>query len=333
MNLRPYPHTCRNGRAGVVHRSRRRLVIGDVVLGDDVSIWPGTVVRGDVNFIRIGARTNIQDGTVVHVSHDGPHAKLGGFATVIGEDVTIGHKAIIHACRIEDAVLIGMGAIVLDGAVVKKHGFVGAGALVAAGQGRREKASCGWAIRRRRCGCSATPRSKRCTTRPALRAAEGPVPGDGLDSVAGIRAKRRRSRVGAQPCSATARTRLSDCGAGLSTLRSRREIHGRRRSCAVGRAIADYIANDGRQASSASGRTRCASRRHPPGAGERVFEAKQARQHRLAAWRRQFDHARFRAPGRVASTGENHDRCEGHVVVTVERDDHRSGARVTPAEA
>lgn len=109
-------------------------VIGDVVLGDDVSIWPGTVVRGDVNFIRIGARTNVQDGSVIHVSHDGPHAKLGGFATVIGADVTIGHKAIVHACRIEDAALVGMGAIVLDGAVVRRHGFVGAGALVAPGK-------------------------------------------------------------------------------------------------------------------------------------------------------------------------------------------------------
>jgi carbonic anhydrase/acetyltransferase-like protein (isoleucine patch superfamily) len=109
-------------------------VIGDVVLGDDVSVWPFTVIRGDVNFVRIGDRTNIQDGTVVHVSHDGPHAKLGGFATRIGSDVTIGHKAIIHACTIEDAVLIGMGAIVLDGAVVKKHGFVGAGALIAPGK-------------------------------------------------------------------------------------------------------------------------------------------------------------------------------------------------------
>src|ERR1700741_3471714 len=89
-------------------------VIGDVVLGEDVSIWPGTVVRGGVNFIRVGARPNIPDGTAVPVSHDGPHAKLGGFATVIGEDVTIGHKAIIHACRLEDAVLIGMGAVVLD---------------------------------------------------------------------------------------------------------------------------------------------------------------------------------------------------------------------------
>lgn len=109
-------------------------VIGDVVLGDDVSVWPFTVVRGDVNFIRVGDRTNLQDGSVVHVSHDGPHAKLGGFATRIGNDVTIGHKAIIHACTIEDAVLIGMGAIVLDGAVVREHGFVGAGALVPPGK-------------------------------------------------------------------------------------------------------------------------------------------------------------------------------------------------------
>ncbi len=133
MDLRPYlgklPELGQR-----VYVDPAATVIGDAVLGDDVSIWPGTVVRGDVNFIRIGARTNIQDGSVVHVSHDGPHAKLGGFATVIGEDVTIGHKAIVHACRIEDAALIGMGAIVLDGAVVRKHGFVGAGALIAPGK-------------------------------------------------------------------------------------------------------------------------------------------------------------------------------------------------------
>ena len=110
------------------------VVIGNVEIGPQASIWPLCVVRGDIQAIRIGARTNVQDGSVIHVSHDGPHAKLGGFATVIGEDVTIGHKAIIHACRIEDAVLIGMGAIVLDGAVVKKHGFVGAGALIAPGK-------------------------------------------------------------------------------------------------------------------------------------------------------------------------------------------------------
>ena len=109
-------------------------VIGDVVLGDDVSIWPGTVIRGDVNYIRIGARTNVQDGTIIHVTHDGPYGKPGGFATVIGEDVTIGHTAVIHACVIEDACLIGMGATILDGATIKKNGFVGAGALISPGK-------------------------------------------------------------------------------------------------------------------------------------------------------------------------------------------------------
>jgi len=115
-------------------------IIGDVTLGDDVSIWPMTVVRGDVNFVRIGARSNLQDGVVIHVSHEGPHSRRGGFATVIGEDVTIGHKAVIHACTIENACLIGMGALVLDGALVKQHAFIGAGALVAPGKvvGERE---------------------------------------------------------------------------------------------------------------------------------------------------------------------------------------------------
>jgi carbonic anhydrase/acetyltransferase-like protein (isoleucine patch superfamily) len=133
MHLRPYRGILPTLGARV-YVDPAASVIGDVVLGDDVSVWPGTVIRGDVNFIRIGARTNLQDGTVVHVSHDGPHAKLGGFATVIGADVTIGHKAIVHACRIADAVLIGMGAVVLDGVVVEKHGFIGAGALVSPGK-------------------------------------------------------------------------------------------------------------------------------------------------------------------------------------------------------
>jgi carbonic anhydrase/acetyltransferase-like protein (isoleucine patch superfamily) len=109
-------------------------VIGDVVIGDDASIWPGTVIRGDVNFIRIGARSNIQDGSVIHVTHDGPYGKPGGLATVIGDDVTIGHGAIVHACVIEDACLIGMGATVLDGARVCRNGFVGAGALITPGK-------------------------------------------------------------------------------------------------------------------------------------------------------------------------------------------------------
>lgn len=109
-------------------------VIGAVSLGDDVSIWPGCVIRGDVNSIAIGAHTNIQDGTIVHVTHEGPYTRPGGLPTVIGSGVTIGHAAIIHACTIEDFALVGMGAKVLDGARVCRHGFVGAGAVVAPGK-------------------------------------------------------------------------------------------------------------------------------------------------------------------------------------------------------
>lgn len=108
-------------------------VIGDVVIGDDASIWPCAVVRGDVHHIRIGARTNVQDGAIVHVTHAGPYTGEG-FPCLIGDDVTIGHGAVIHACTIEDACLIGMHATVLDGALVKKHGFVAAGAVIAPGK-------------------------------------------------------------------------------------------------------------------------------------------------------------------------------------------------------
>jgi carbonic anhydrase/acetyltransferase-like protein (isoleucine patch superfamily) len=114
-------------------------VIGDVVLGDDVSIWPNAVLRGDVHYIRIGARSNVQDGTVIHVTHDGPYSP-GGFPTLVGEGVTIGHAAVIHACTIEDYCLIGMHATVLDGAVIKKYGFVAAGSVIPPGKvvGERE---------------------------------------------------------------------------------------------------------------------------------------------------------------------------------------------------
>ena len=108
-------------------------VIGKVELGDDVSIWPLTVVRGDVNTIRIGARTNVQDNTVLHVTHDGRYTP-GGSPLVIGSDVTIGHGVILHACTIEDACLIGMGSVVLDKAVIGKHSLIGAGAVVAPGK-------------------------------------------------------------------------------------------------------------------------------------------------------------------------------------------------------
>jgi carbonic anhydrase/acetyltransferase-like protein (isoleucine patch superfamily) len=101
-------------------------LIGDVEIGDDASIWYGTVVRGDVNFIRIGARANVQDNCVIHVNHD-------DCPTTIGEEVTIGHAAIVHGCSIGRGALIGMGSRVLDGAVVGEQALVGAGALVPEG--------------------------------------------------------------------------------------------------------------------------------------------------------------------------------------------------------
>lgn len=109
------------------------VVIGDVVLGDDVSIWPSTVIRGDVESIRIGEGTNVQDGSVLHVSHEGPFAPQGQPLT-IGKGVTIGHNAVVHACTVGDYCLIGIGAIILDGAVLEDYVMLGAGALVAPGK-------------------------------------------------------------------------------------------------------------------------------------------------------------------------------------------------------
>lgn len=101
-------------------------VAGDVELGDDVSFWFHTAARGDVNFIRIGARTNIQDGSILHVNH-------GEHPLVIGAGVVVGHQAVVHGCTIEDGALIGIGARVLDGAVVERGAQIGAGAVVAPG--------------------------------------------------------------------------------------------------------------------------------------------------------------------------------------------------------
>ncbi len=108
------------------------VVIGDVTLAADVSVWPTAVVRGDVHRIEVGARTNIQDGAIVHVAHEGPYQH--GYATVIGEEVTIGHRAIVHACTLGARVLVGMGAIVLDGAVVDDEVMIGAHTLVPPGK-------------------------------------------------------------------------------------------------------------------------------------------------------------------------------------------------------
>ena len=112
------------------------VVIGDAVVGEGANLWYGVVVRGDVNFIRIGPRTNIQDNAVVHVS-------TGTFPTIIGEEVTIGHMALVHACTIEDRCLIGMQSCVMDGAVVERGAIVAAGALVP--PGKRVKAGELWA--------------------------------------------------------------------------------------------------------------------------------------------------------------------------------------------
>jgi carbonic anhydrase/acetyltransferase-like protein (isoleucine patch superfamily) len=101
-------------------------LVGDITAGDDVSFWFHTAARGDVNSIRIGARTNIQDGAVLHVAHE-------RHPLVIGEGVVVGHQAVIHGCTIEDGALIGIGARVLDGAVVERGAQVGAGAVVAPG--------------------------------------------------------------------------------------------------------------------------------------------------------------------------------------------------------
>jgi len=105
------------------------LVVGDVALGENGSLWPFTVARGDVNRIRIGARTNIQDHCVLHVSHDGPH-RPGGNDLVIGEGVTVGHRVTLHGCHIASDCLIGVGSIVMDGAVLGRHTLLGAGTLV-----------------------------------------------------------------------------------------------------------------------------------------------------------------------------------------------------------
>jgi len=125
MIVRPYDN--KQPRFGArVFIADNAAIIGDVEIGDDSSIWFGTTVRGDVDVIRIGRNTNVQDNSTIHVTG-------GRFATTIGDDVTIGHGAIVHGCTIENGALIGMGSRVLDGAVIGESAMVGAGALVPPG--------------------------------------------------------------------------------------------------------------------------------------------------------------------------------------------------------
>jgi carbonic anhydrase/acetyltransferase-like protein (isoleucine patch superfamily) len=109
-----------------VYLAPTAAVIGDVVIGAESSVWFGAVIRGDVFYIRVGARTNVQDNCVLHVSHDRA-------ACIVGDDVTVGHAAVLHGCTIADRVLVGMGSVIIDDAVVGADSIVGAGALVTMG--------------------------------------------------------------------------------------------------------------------------------------------------------------------------------------------------------
>ncbi len=130
--IRPYQDTAPQlGKRVFVDPSS--VVLGDVVLGDDCSVWPLTTIRGDMHRIRIGARCSIQDGSVLHITHAGPY-NPDGFPLIIGDDVTIGHKALLHGCTIQDRILIGMGAIVMDGAVIESEVILGAGSIVPPGK-------------------------------------------------------------------------------------------------------------------------------------------------------------------------------------------------------
>jgi carbonic anhydrase/acetyltransferase-like protein (isoleucine patch superfamily) len=109
-------------------------VIGEVNLGDESSIWFGCVIRGDINYIHIGKRSNIQDLSMIHVTHWTKEDRSDGNPTIIGDDVTIGHKVMLHGCEIGNACLVGMSATILDGALIGKESIVGANSLVTKGK-------------------------------------------------------------------------------------------------------------------------------------------------------------------------------------------------------
>jgi len=132
VSIRPFQqHTPALGERAFVDRSA--VVIGDVEIGAASSVWPLTVIRGDMHRIRIGARTSVQDGCVLHITHAGPF-NPDGFPLLIGDDVTLAHKVMLHGCTVGSRVLIGMGSIVMDGAVIEDDVIVGAGSLVPPGK-------------------------------------------------------------------------------------------------------------------------------------------------------------------------------------------------------
>lgn len=116
-----------------VYIDEAAVLIGDIRIGDDASVWPMVAARGDVNYISIGKRTSIQDGTVLHVTRRS-EANPEGHPLIIGDDVTVGHKAMLHGCQIGNFVLVGMGSVILDGVVVEDNVIVGAGSVVPPGK-------------------------------------------------------------------------------------------------------------------------------------------------------------------------------------------------------
>ena len=128
MNIRPYLDTQPN-IADSAYIDPAAVVIGDVVLGEHTSVWPCAVIRGDVNHIRIGNRSNVQDLSMLHVSHKSADKPYGS-PLLIGEDVTIGHRVVLHGCIIGNRLLVGMGSTILDDAVIEDDVMIGAGSLV-----------------------------------------------------------------------------------------------------------------------------------------------------------------------------------------------------------
>ena len=132
MTLRTYKGIAPKLAAGV-YIDASSVLVGDIELAADVSIWPLVAARGDVNYIRIGARTNVQDGSVLHLSRPS-RGKPDGSPLIIGEDVTVGHKVMLHGCTLGNRILIGMGAIVMDDVIVEDDVIIGAGSLVPPGK-------------------------------------------------------------------------------------------------------------------------------------------------------------------------------------------------------
>jgi len=130
MNIRKFETT-----SPKIHPSafidKAASVIGKVEIGEESSVWPMTVIRGDVNYIVIGKRSNIQDASVLHVTHASKdYTAENGYPLIIGNDVTVGHKALLHACKIGNRVLVGMGSIIMDGVIIEDETIIGAGSLV-----------------------------------------------------------------------------------------------------------------------------------------------------------------------------------------------------------